>query len=192
MKKSLFVLLCAVMCGCCSVQGADFTEKLLFYVPNRIVDALDCFSLNLGVGLGVRAELQGTRAVTVGGGIQDNVFTLYKDYNRQYGGGIQSGWYWSLIAGEEDMRRDPVFGWVRPYWDSFGWVDGDFSAGIPSPEGRSYDPIDGARDYWQIGGALGGLIFGEVYLHPIEGFDFVLGFFLIDFKNDDLTIADFQ
>jgi hypothetical protein len=29
-------------------------------------------------------------------------------------------------------------------------------------------------------------------LHPIEGFDFLLGFFFLDFKNDDLTFADFQ
>ena len=108
-----------------------------------------------------------------------------KDYNRQYGGGIQQGWYWQLICiGEENMTRERVFGWVRNYWEA--------GAGVPRPDDRVYLPRDGARDYWQFGGSLGFLISGEVALHPIEGFDFLLGFFFLDFKNDDLTFADFQ
>ena len=48
------------------------------------------------------------------------------------------------------------------------------------------------RDSWAIGGALGFLVDGDVYIHPMEWIDFALGFFLIDIKNDDLVFDDFR
>lgn len=188
MKKLLLTLGVAAMLCCGGAAKADdnvILEKIALYIPNRIIDLFDCFSINLGVGpVLLRAELMATRACAVGGGYGTS-YRLYKDYNRQYGVGIQSGWYYSLIfLGEEDMRRDRVAGSVRSYWETY--------AGVPEPFQRIYNPVDGQRDYWQFGGALGALIEAEVYLHPIEGFDFLCGIFFIDFKQDDLTFADFQ
>ena len=65
-------------------------------------------------------------------------------------------------------------------------------AGVPDPTTRTYDFFDGPRDYWAIGGALGGLVDGDVYIHPMEWVDFALGFFLIDIKDDDLVFDDFR
>lgn len=181
-----FGLAVALFGGSSARANHEIMEKIALYVPNRIVDALDCFTLNLGVGPVIRAELMATRAVTVGGGCGfGETYKLFKDYNRQYGIGVQTGWYWSLISiGEENMRRDRELGWVNSYWENY--------AGIPTPTQRIYDPINGSRDYWQFGGALGGLVEGEVYLHPIEGLDFLAGFLFIDFKKDDLTFEDFR
>ncbi|MBR4956826.1 MAG: hypothetical protein IKZ31_03620 [Lentisphaeria bacterium] len=189
MKKILLSVMLAGMmiCGVSASDdtGVNWGEKIALYIPNRIVDAFDCFSVNVGVGPTICANLMATRFINVGGSWGDVTYTLYKDYNRQYGGGIQQGWYWQLICiGEENMTRERVFGWVRNYWEA--------GAGVPRPDDRVYLPRDGARDYWQFGGSLGFLISGEVALHPIEGFDFLLGFFFLDFKNDDLTFADFQ
>ena len=186
MKKIVFILgLSVLLGGAMPVQGSDVLEKIALYIPNRIVDAFDCFSATLGVGLGARAELAVTQAITVGAGYEHQVFTLYKDHNRQYGGGIQDGYYTQLVClGEENQSRDRLFGLVRSYWESHG--------GMPLPTQRVYDFQEGARDYWKVGGALGFLILGDVYLHPVEALDFVLGFFLIDVKADDLIFDDFR
>lgn len=186
--KKLFLSLAVgamLLCGA-EMKASDSTvmEKVVLYLPNRIVDAFDCFTLNLGVGPVIRGELMCTRAALVGGSYGMTT-KLYKDHNRQYGVGIDTGWYWSLaFLGEENMRRDRAAGLVKSYWEAH--------AGFPVPTQRIYDIQEGARDYWQVGGALGALIEGEVYLHPVEGFDFVAGFFLLDFKGDDLTFDDFR
>ena len=167
-----------------TVKGNEFLERLALYVPNRIVDTFDAFTLNLGVGPVIRAELMATRAVTVGGSYGFS-WKAFKDYNRQYGIGVQDGWYWSLATiGEENMRRERVVGTVKSYWEAY--------AGVPSPLQRIYDPLEGQRDYWQFGGALGALVEGEFYIHPIEGLDWLAGFFFLDPKGDDLTFDDFR
>ena len=54
--KKLFLTLALVAAGFCGTQAhaewitkENIGEKLLFYIPNRIVDALDTFSVALGV-----------------------------------------------------------------------------------------------------------------------------------------------
>ncbi len=185
MKKLIMMLgVAAMLVTGGAAQGNEFAEKAALYIPNRIVDALDAFSVNLGFGPSIRAELMCTRAAVVGGGYGLSC-KVFKDYNRQYGLGTQNYWYWSLAAiGEEDTRRDRFAGWTKSYWEAY--------AGFPLPDQRIYDMQDGARDYWQIGGALGFLVEGEVYIHPVEGIDWVLGFFFLDPKSDDLTFDDFR
>ena len=58
MKKFIAVLmLCAA--SFCSVNAGEINwgEKLAFYLPNRLLDALDTFSVNLGVGPVAQARL---------------------------------------------------------------------------------------------------------------------------------------
>lgn len=186
MKKIACILsLTVLLGGAVPMQGADILEQIALYIPNRIIDAFDCFSANLGVGLGARAELAVTQAITVGAGYEENVFTINKDYNRQYGCGFQDGYYVQVVnLYEEDRRRDRLCGLTKSYWETRG--------GMPLPTDRVNDFQEGARDYWRVGGALGCLILGDVYLHPLEGVDFVLGFFLIDIKADDLVFDDFR
>ncbi|MDD3153421.1 MAG: hypothetical protein PHS41_01030 [Victivallaceae bacterium] len=187
MKKFIlsFMLGCVLLAGG-TAQASDVTwgERIALYLPNRILDALDLFSLGLGVGPVVRAELMGSRACVVGAGagVQAKVF---KDYNRQYGWGIQDGWYWSfIVVGEEDMERRSTSYLVQKYYHQF--------AGIPGPDQRIFDFYTGARDYWQIGGALGLLVEAEVYLNPIEWVDFAAGFFFVDLRDDDLRFDNFR
>lgn len=185
--KKLFLMLgvTAMLVTGGTARGNEIVEKVVMYLPNRVMDTLDTFTVNLGVGPTVRAELMMTRAAVVGGGCNWWCGKIYKDYNRQYGLGMQEGWYWSLAAiGEEDMRRDRTLGWVKSYWEA--------KAGFPNPDDRIYNFQDGARDYWQIGGALGAFVEGEVYIHPLEGIDWVLGFFFVDIKGDDLTFDDIR
>ncbi len=184
--KKFFLVLAVVTTGFFApqVQAATIGEKLLFYIPNRIVDALDTVSVALGVGPVVEARLMATRAIDVGLGISFSTAKAYKTYNRQYGLGIEEGWYWSFIVGEEDYTIGNTTPLVAAYSES--------CAGFPLPTQRVYDFFDGPRDYWAFGGSLGLFVDGDLYVHPVELVDFVLGFFLIDIKDDDFTMEDFN
>ena len=188
MKKFLFVLMLSVS-ALCSVRAGGFEdinwgEKIAFYLPNRILDALDTFSVTLGVGPTAEARLMFTRYCDIGAGWNGGTAKAFKDYNRQYGGGIEEGWYWSLIcAGEEEYRMTAGTSLMDLYVERY--------AGFPSPLTRTYNFVDGPRDFWAIGGSLGFILDGNLYIHPLELVDFVLGFFFIDIKSDDLTLDRF-
>ncbi len=166
------------------ITAADVGEALALYIPNRLLDALDMFTVNLGVGPVLQARLMGTRLADVGAGIGRS-YKIYKTHNRQYGLGIEEGYYWSFIfVGEEDYHMIDCTSLIKNYSET--------RAGVPDPTTRTYDFFTGPRDYWAIGGSLGGLVDGDLYIHPLEWLDFALGFFFIDFRNDDLTFRDFQ
>ena len=112
MKKIMFVVaVAAMMFAGVSAQANTWGEKILLYIPNRIVDLTDLFSVGIGVGGTVRAELMATELVKVGGSYDFGSFRAYKDWNRQYGFGMQKGWYWSLVsAGEENSHRYNTIG----------------------------------------------------------------------------------
>ncbi|MBR2345418.1 MAG: hypothetical protein IKA71_06500 [Lentisphaeria bacterium] len=197
MKKFMFLLtVCFSICtlsaaevlpynGEGSVKDVNWGEKFALYLPNRILDALDMFSVSLGIGPVVEARLMGTRLADVGAGYSATTFKLYKAHNRQYGIGMEDGWYWSFIfVGEEEFC-------VR---DGSLLVDKfvECRAGVPTPEMRVYDYFEGPRDFWAIGGSLGLGIDGDLYIHPVEWVDFALGFLMIDIRCDDLTFDSFN
>ena len=185
MKKVLLSLLVAMTFFAAPVKGNDFVEKIALYIPNRLIDALDMFSFSLGLGPAIQARLMATRFVDVGAGANLLCYKFYKNYNRQYGFGVEEGWYWSFIfVGEESYSMIDSTRLVSRYVEN--------RTGIPDPTTRTYDFFDGSRDYWAIGGALGFLVDGDVYIHPMEWIDFALGFLLIDIKGDDLVFDDFR
>ena len=47
---------------------SQWMDKVTLYFPNRILDILDVFSLNIGVGLTAHAGLRATHEVAIGGG----------------------------------------------------------------------------------------------------------------------------
>ncbi len=185
MKKMLLLFAFAViLLGGYSAKAQGVVDGVCLYIPNRLIDALDTFTLNMGVGPVVRCELRGTRAVQGGGGIGATAKVI-KDYNRQYGACLQNGWNWEFISvAAEDIERRPTSRWVKEYWEH--------SEGFPSPTQRIYNFHTGARDYWELGGSLGLFVEADLALHPVELADFVTGFFFIDLKGDDLTFEDFE
>ncbi len=183
MKKILAALM-LVSTLTFTAKADQWWEYAALYLPNRVLDCIDVFTVNVGAGPMAEAQLMATRAVNGGFGV-GKAYMMYWDYNRQFGFGTQSGFWWSLVCiGEEDWQREGATSLVRDYRESV--------SGIQLPRERNYRWPDGERDYWQIGGALGGLIVGELYIHPVEIADLVLGFFLIDIKNDDIRFDDYR
>lgn len=185
MKKIIMLIIVGVVMTLgSSVSASNVGEKILLYIPNRVVDFCDLISVSLGIGGTFRAELMATEAVQVGGAYDWGSYRVYKDWNRQYGVGREKGYYWSLVcAGQEDINRYDTYGTVDEFYETF--------TGVPNPEQPIYNYYEGKRDYWRIGGALGFGLEGELYINPIEWADFVLGFFLIDIRQDDMEAVDF-
>ena len=191
MKKFLFVIIAVLALAPAAVRAdepimtrGELKDKLLLYIPNRIMDLLDIFSVNIGVGPVAEARLMATRYCDVGAGIGITA-KLYKDFNRQYGLGLEEGWYWSFIfVSEEQYALTESLGSVKLYSEN--------RTGVPMPDTNTYDFFDGKRDFLAIGGSLGLLVDGNLYLHPMEWLDLGLGFLLIDIKNDDYIMDDFR
>ena len=161
-------------------------DAVVLYVPNRLLDILDMFSLNIGVGQTVRADLHVTEALKIGGGVDYFNAKLVKDANRQYGWVIQDGVDFAMGPFRfEDVHRKNASAWVREYYRN--------KEGVPSQDEEIFAQNTGARDFWAVGGSLGlGVIEADVDIHPLEWIDAVLGFLLIDIKGDDLTFEDFM
>ena len=114
-------------------------------------------------------------------GYYDNCFAYTKCVEPIIG----KGWYWSFVcAGEENQKR----------WNTLCLVDEfhERRAGVPTPDMPIYDYYLGQRDFWKIGGALGLIVEGEVYINPVEWLDLAAGFLLIDLRQDDIEMSDFS
>ena len=68
MKKILSGIVFALVLFTGMELQAQWVDKVTLYVPNRILDLLDVFSLDIGGGPAARAELRLTHAVQGGGG----------------------------------------------------------------------------------------------------------------------------
>ncbi len=186
MKKFLMVLgvagLLFVGSGAQAVDGERVVEKVVLYPVNLVMDALDTFTLNLGFGPVLCARLQATSAVW-GGGRVGMSWMMYKAYNRQYGFGTEDGWYWEfVVVGEENFGVLESTSLVNKFTE--------VRTGFPEP----FNPVyrNGCRDYWAIGGSLGGLVIGDLYVHPVDIADFFTGLVFYDLKGDDLIFDDFR
>lgn len=185
--------LTAILIGVAMLFGAStsvhaqshWMDKVTLYFPNRILDIMDVFSLNVGVGLTAHASLRVTHAAEIGGGYSSTL-QMVKDYNRQYGFARRDGVYSGIgpfVA--TDMKRQPAYLLAREYW----WD----KEGLVKPSDEHFLPKEGVEDFWEIGGSLGlGVIEADVSIHPVEILDALLGFFFIDIGNDDLTFENFR
>lgn len=184
--KKLFLMLgmSAMLFAGASVRGEDFVGKLMLYPANIVMDAIDIFSLNVGVGPVLRAEVAVTQACVFGGGVGLSCM-LYKDYNRQYGAGVDNGWYFQFLCfGQAEQYRQGATTLVRDYQNCF--------SGVQFPLERNFEFPNGPRDYWRIGGALGAFGVAEFYIHPVEIADLITGLFFFDLKDDNIVSEDMR
>ncbi len=176
---ALFVLTSGI-----STHAADSVyEGIVLYIPHRIVDMMDIFSLTLGFGPTARLKLFATRDFSFGAGTSVEA-KLIKQINRQYGVGLESGWETSfMMMSAEHKQLEHAGGSVKDFYY--------YSTGTPSPSENIYKFYDGARDFWSLGAEAGvGLVELTGELHPVEIADFITGWVFIDLKDDDFGVED--
>ena len=182
MKKIVTLVAMVMILGTSSVAKADAGDTILLYIPNRIVDFMDMFSLTLGFGPAIGAEVQATKYLGIGGQVGPTA-QMIKGINRQYGFAKQSGWDASfLMISSENRDREGAIGSVKDYYY--------YSTGVPTIEKDAFDFHKGALDFWALGGKLTALVEVQAYIHPIEIADFFCGWLFIDIKGDDFTEDD--
>ena len=186
MKRFLLGLTLAVSTFASSAQAkeVDWIEKLVLYVPNRLLDALDTFSVSVGAGPVLKAEVRATRFLDFGAGF-GVAAKLVKENNRQYGVAVDNGY---------NLNFGPVVeeSFVRSYATRSVFEVGECNRGMSWPGMNIYEPNTGMRDYWEFGGNLSCLLDTYVGVHPVEIADFLTGIFMYDLKDDDKGFKDFR
>ena len=155
-------------------------SEISCYIPNRLMDVLDMFSIDLKSGAFIGAGFQITKAFGVGGQIGYNA-GLYKDFNRQYGIAFENGYQAQLgFMTAEDISIFNPIGNVKTYWQH--------GNNFPDVNNKIYDRFTGARDYWAIEVYAYCLVGAKVAIHPLEIADFFAGLICKDPKKDDFKL----
>ncbi len=152
-------------------------EKVLWYLPDRIMDFIDAFSVSVGFG----AQLGG--GVWVTRSLQAVLFV---------GSSADIGFFQKRNIGvRAETSADVVLGPIGGSAISgtrvgTGGVDQTTSVlWLHVPSEKIYQEY---RDYWGVGAKIGLIYLGlEVEYHPIEIYDFLLGLVTFDPLNDDFA-----
>lgn len=152
-------------------------STIFCYLPNRVMDFLDMFTIDLKGGCYFGAGFHVTKYFGLGGQVGANA-GLYKDYNRQYGIAFERGYQAQVgfLSMEDVSVTDPI-GTVKEYWRH--------GCNFPDENADIYKPGTGARDYWSVEVYAYALVGAKVALHPLEIADFFAGLLTFDFQNDD-------
>jgi hypothetical protein len=154
-----------------------FGRRLIFYIPDRLFDALDVLSFDVHFGLGAFANVHATRAVQAGAGVRSKV-GMGPHFQRSLG-----------LAAESEMGVAALGLGVQTFAGSmFGTsgtiTGGDSLAGLHLPKSNLYQEY---RDYWAVGADVtAGFVGVAADIHLMQIFDFIGGLLFIDFARDDL------
>lgn len=153
-------------------------EKILLYLPDRLLDLADVISLDVHLGMLAHINFHLTRAFQVGAGARTVAGLGWHDH-RSLGMAVQAETgvavvgagaqgYFGMLAGSSGLK-----------------TVSDGLAGLHNPSDRVYQEF---RDYWGVGFEFTALIVGfEFELHPVDLADFMLGWFGVDILNDDFA-----
>jgi len=162
-----FCLLCVLWCGTIAfseeptgemeLSKQGFLSKVVWYLPNRVIDLVDIFRLRVGVGPGVEVGQRITDAVSI-----------YMGHSRTL---------WIGLPGERPQGEFPhVAGASQKKGVALLGVDATDVR--PNPPNYSFSEI-GAQVHVGLVGVEAGIV-------PVEIVDFIYGFFGSDISGDDL------
>jgi hypothetical protein len=145
-------------------------QHVLWYLPSRVADLLDCVGVEIGGGLGIHANVHATRLLQLGIGREMSsrvgLMSRYPVVVDQELDEKAIGWWWRM-----DLRRETLLGQAP-----------DVELGedeVARTYNKAVDPA--AIGVAAFPGAFG--VSAEVKLHEV--LDFVKGIFLIDSLEDD-------
>lgn len=180
-------LMAALLVSPRNVQGADeprglrwVAHRLIAYLPNRALDALDVFGANVSMGYGLHGNAHVTRFAQVGAG-SNSVVHRFGVLGREVG-----------VVEEErcEMLYGPVGSQQLKHLGGFGtWqdIDMDIRGAIINVQPEDREMWRSKRDRSGVGAMLHLLVVGaQLELRPREACDFFLGCIGIDFMKDDM------
>lgn len=160
------------------VVDRPIAQKILLYLPDRLLDLADVLSFDVHVGTLAHVNVHLTRAVQFGAGARAVAGLGWHD-QRSFGTltqaesglallGAGAQGYYGILAGTSGIK-----------------TTADGIAGLHGPRDRLYQEF---RDYWAIGLELtAGVVGLEFDFHPLDMVDFLLGWFTVDILNDDFA-----
>ncbi|MCW7473647.1 hypothetical protein CH354_01895 [Leptospira levettii] len=155
------------------------TEKVLWYIPDRIFDFIDQFEVwihvgpQIGVGghltRAIQAEAYTGATIALGGG-QKKMLGFKSEANTEIGvGPIVAAGVFGAKVGTGGLAYNADALWFH------------------KPSEAIYQTY---RDYWGLGAHFGLIYFGaEAEYHPLEIYDFLAGIILYDPMNDDFATS---
>ncbi len=158
-------------------ENVGILKQILFYCPNRILDFLDIFTVEVGGGAGIGLKVQATGWVEAGAKASAGEIMLGID-RRHLSAVSRMNDY--LIIGPEGVE------FLMEAGASTNWFFARLepSAGFKMPTDKKYQK---ARDFWAIGFEKQVFPFSlRCEFHPVEIADFFSGWIGVDFINDDL------
>ena len=160
----------------------SIVHRVVFYVPNRVLDVLDMVSVRVDVpfvpknfftGL-IHVNAHATRGVQAGLGNTNENISVGLGYKRRIMPSIEERWEASL--GPATLCKHKI---------SRGNAHTEFTkAGILMPQDEPFTME--LMDYWGVGADATALVTGvHAEVHPIEALDLLAGFFFINMAGDD-------
>lgn len=161
------------------VTNDDFPlwAAIALYLPNRVLDMMDMIGVEGGVCIGLGAKVQATEALGVGAQVTGGEFMV----------GLERRHLSARSTLDEFIDVFPFE--VRTLVEARAYTGGVYAipyagAGIKVPSDKIYQR---AKDYWAVGGQVQAIIFGaSARVHPIEMWDFLFGFAMVDVLHDDI------
>jgi len=160
------------------VPNKDFgiPGRIALYLPNRILDVLDIFTVEVGAGSGIGLGVKVTEYATAG-------------FQGTFGEGLVGLNRRHLSArGTVDNYAEigPVE--AKSIFESRAYTGGVYSvqhhkSGIKKPEQRLYQQ---ARDFWALGIRAAYIVALNFEIHTVEIYDFFAGLLFFDPLVDDL------
>jgi len=166
--------------GSTVVTSRMVADTILMYIPNRIMDLLDIFSIKLGTGATAKLRVRTTHAIGVGFGIGPSGMVEW-GYGRRYGAALDTfNEIFFLADGYYDLKREYTHGNLTEFWYE--------AQGMQFP-GDALFTQHKACDYWALELEAAALIGLKVAFHPLELADFVCGIFCYDgISKDDYKL----
>ena len=159
--------------------GQVITDKALMYIPNRIVELFDTFSMDIETGATAKFGVRLTHAFGLGAGIGPSG-KVSKDFNRTYGCSLNNGYQaYFLALGIGDETREYTTGNLPAYWYQY--------EGFQIPSDRIF-AVEKVKDYWTIEAGATALIGAKFAIHPLNIADFFCGFFCYDLLDNDYNL----
>ena len=152
---------------------ATVGKNILWYIPKRLSDFMDIFTIEAGVGE-IGAGIQLTRYASFGAGVGQR-YMLGMSLNDQYGIYKQSGWYADIMRfSASDIQRKNVIGGYLPFLT--------FDSKMVNIDRMRAEK---AVDPYAIGFNIGCYVDFKFQIHPLELADFFTGIFCYDLSEDD-------